>query len=63
MAQLKLNEIRNVNKLGNLISRGRSRKEVEEVFVVKCFYKGYENLIQMPNNIFVFSTMNPPSRS
>ncbi len=39
--------------MGNLISRERSRKVVEEVFAVKRFYKSYENLIQMPKYLEV----------
>ncbi len=54
MAWLKLNEFRSVIKLGKLIGRENSRNVAEEVFVVKCFYKGYKNLMQMPNNIFCF---------
>ncbi len=37
-----------VIKLRTLIRREHSRKVAEEVFAVRCFYNGYENLIQMP---------------
>ncbi len=53
IAWLKRNEIRSVIKLGNLISRERSRKVVKEVFAVKCFYKSYKNLIQTPKYLGV----------
>jgi hypothetical protein len=56
---LKLNEIRSVIKLGNLIRR---EQVAEEVFAVKHFYNGYENLIQMSKYLKVvwakFSTLS-----
>ncbi len=47
-AWLKLNGIRSVIKLRPLNKGEHLERVAEEVFALRCFYNGYENLIEMP---------------
>ncbi len=54
MAGLKLNEIRSIIKMGSFNKGECSRKGGWGSFVVRHFYNGYENLIELPKNQYNF---------
>ena len=48
MASLKLNEIRSIFKRGIFNKGEHARKGDWGSFAVRCFYNGFENLIEIP---------------
>ncbi len=47
MAWLKLNEIRNVNKMGSFNKGEHLERVAKEVFALRCFYNSYKNSIKL----------------